>query len=293
MTVNIRSSALTAQISSHGAELTALRGADGTEYLCPPERRNWDRSAPVLFPNTGAVKNGCTLIGGERYPYIQHGFAKDAEFSVSDQDEGSVSFLLRYSDDTLRLCPYRFELRISYTLTGSTLTVSSGVTNEGPEPIFFSLGFHPGFACPLRPGERAEDYFFSFGGPINADRVILEDALVSGTVPGFWSGETRIPVREGMFDGGSFTMVKPSRKTIRMESARTGKFVELCLGDYPNLVLWAPKNKPITNICIEPWYGLPDSLHGDSRQETKPYVIRLAAQETAKLSFTVTVSQTK
>ena len=212
MTVNIRSSALTAQISSHGAELTALRGADGTEYLCPPERRNWDRSAPVLFPNTGAVKNGCTLIGGERYPYIQHGFAKDAEFSVSDQDEGSVSFLLRYSDDTLRLCPYRFELRISYTLTGSTLTVSSGVTNEGPEPMFFSLGFHPGFACPLRPGEHAEDYFFSFGGPINADRVILEDALVSGTVPGFWSGETRIPVREGMFDGGSFTMGKAMKR---------------------------------------------------------------------------------
>ena len=32
MTVNIRSSALTAQISSHGAELTALRGAENSYW---------------------------------------------------------------------------------------------------------------------------------------------------------------------------------------------------------------------------------------------------------------------
>lgn len=289
MIYTITDSELTAQIDSHGAELKALTGYDGIEYLCPPERRNWDRSSPVLFPNTGAVKDGYTLIDGTAYPYVQHGFAKDGEFDVWEQNGSSITFVLRWSNETLRLCPYRFVLKINYTLAENALRVTAAVENEGEAAMVFSVGFHPGFSCPLLPDENAEDYAFFFPTSMTADRVLLDHALVSGTAAAYWNDLSSIPVKQGMFDGGSYTMINPSCRTVRMKSLRSGRYIELELGDFPNLVLWAPKYEPITNICIEPWFGLPDKLDGDHRQDTKDYTIRLAPKETVGLSFSVSV----
>ena len=92
-----------------------------------------------------------------------------------------------------------------------------------------------------------------------------------------------------MFDGGSFTMTGPTCRTVRMESRVSGRFVEVSLGDYPNLVLWAPKNQPITNICIEPWFGIPDTEDTDHQVEHKAYTICLAPERERKLRFTIRV----
>lgn len=291
MICTISSGGLTAKIDSCGAELKALSDHDGIEYLCPPERRNWDRSAPVLFPNTGAVKDGYALIGGVAYPYVQHGFVKDAEFDIWEKTENSITFLLRWSKESLLRCPYQFILKISYTLVQQSLLVTADVTNEGETSISFSIGFHPGFSCPLIPNEDAQDYVLCFPTPMTADRVILDNALVSGIAAAYWDNLNSIPVRQGMFDGGSYTMINLSCRTIRMVSLRSGRYIELDLGDFPNLVLWAPKGKPITNICIEPWFGLPDKLDGDHRQDTKDYTISLCPKKTASLAFRVSVGK--
>lgn len=289
MIYTIRNDVLTAQFDHRGAELKALFDHGGIEYLCPPERRNWDRSSPVLFPNTGAIKDGYMLIDGVAYPYIQHGFAKDAEFDVWEQSEDRITFVLRWSSETLRLCPYLFVLKINYMLVGKSLCVTANVENEGEDTMMFSIGFHPGFSCPLLPNENAEDYSFFFPTPMTADRVLLDQALVSGIATTYWDKLSSIPVRQGMFDDGSYTMINPSCRTIRMESLHSGRYIELELGDFPNMVLWAPKYEPITNICIEPWFGLPDKLDGDHRQETKDCTIQLAPKENIDLTFKVSV----
>ena len=92
-----------------------------------------------------------------------------------------------------------------------------------------------------------------------------------------------------MFDGGSFTMTEPTCRTVRMESRVSGRFVEIALGDYPNLVLWAPKYQPISNICIEPWFGIPDAEDTDHQVENKDYTICLASEREQTLRFTIRV----
>ena len=81
MQYTIRSDQLEVTVNALGAEMVSIRGADGTDYLCPESRRNWYASAPVLFPNTGAVKDQYALVEGKRYPFRQHGFARDSMFS--------------------------------------------------------------------------------------------------------------------------------------------------------------------------------------------------------------------
>lgn len=289
MIYTIKNERLTAEIDSLGAELKRLVSTDGVEYLCPPERRNWDGSAPVLFPNTGWIKDGFALVDGKPYPYGQHGFAKETEFSAVDCGDSSLTMELRWSEATLERYPFRFVLKITYRLEGDRLEISAIVENEGDGALYYAMGFHPGFSCPMVPGEKAEDYAFRFPTPMTAKRAMLRDALVCEEIPCYWDALTELPVQEGMFDGGSYTMTEPSCRSVRLESRVSGRFVEVELGDYPNLVVWAPKYQPITNICVEPWFGLPDSEDTDHQVEHKAYTVCLAPKEQKELCFTIRV----
>lgn len=272
---------------SLGAELCAISGKHGIEYLCPDAVRNWDGFSPVLFPNTGAVKDGYVLIDGKRFPFGLHGFARSSEFSLLQHSDTAMTFELRWSDKTLLLYPFRFVLRITYELESNRLRVLSHVCNQGDEPLYASLGFHPGFACPFVPGENAADYDIVFPERMTASRLVLTDALVSSCIP-FWDDLAVLPVTEGMFNGGSFSMTNLTSKTVRLLSRKSGCSMTLVFDDYPNLVLWAPREKPITNICIEPWYGVPDAVDTDHALRTKPFLFTVKPYEYKELVFTMT-----
>lgn len=281
----ITSSQLTVTVDEHGAELRSIVGRDGIRYLCPEEKRNWNGSAPVLFPNTGWVKDGYVLIGGERYPFVQHGFAKDADFVLEERQPDRLVFALRWSEESLKMYPFAFALRICYQVQDDTLWVKTQVENEGNVSMPFSIGFHPGFACPLKPEEQAQDYVFTFPGPMTAARLTLRDAMVDQRIERFWDGITQLPVQEGMFDGGSFTMTSLTQRSVRLHSKQSGRGVEVFLGDYPNLVLWAPKHCPITNICIEPWYGVPDALDRGHSLINKPDTLIVEPKQHKEVVF--------
>ena len=273
---------------SLGAELCAITGKDGTEYLCPDRVRNWDGRSPVLFPNTGAVKDGYALVNGQRFPFGQHGFARRSEFLLIGHSDTAMTFALRWSEETLPLYPFHFVLRITYALESNRLRVISQVHNEGDKTLYASLGFHPGFACPFAEGESAEDYDVVFPQCMTASRLVLKDALVSERIP-LWKDLSVLPVKEGMFDGGSFSMTDLSSKSAALVSRKSGRSIRLDFEDYPNLVLWAPKEKPITNICIEPWYGMPDAADTDHSLETKPFTFAVNPREQREMVFTMTL----
>lgn len=287
MRYSIKSSALQVTADTLGAEMRSIRGSDGTEYLCPDSRRNWDGCAPVLFPNTGAVKDGYELIGGKRYPFSLHGFARDSQFSLIRHTDHEMTYELRWSEETLKRYPYRFVLQVSYRLDGNELTVKAAIRNEGPENMYASLGFHPGFSCPFSEGESAEDYEIVFPQPITATRVLLRNALVGGTAEKFWNGLSVLPVRNGMFDGGSFSMTDLTAHCAQLRSRKTGRSVTLYFEDYPYFVLWAPVGQPITNICMEPWHGIPDAADGDHQWETHPLTLQLRPGENKEKVFRI------
>ena len=140
MQYTIRSDQLEVTVNALGAEMVSIRGADGTDYLCPESRRNWYASAPVLFPNTGAVKDQYALVEGKRYPFRQHGFARDSMFSPVSRGEREMAFELRWSEETLQIYPYRFVLLVSYQAPCGTKAAGSctrpwGSTRGFPVPF--------------------------------------------------------------------------------------------------------------------------------------------------------------
>ena len=95
-------------------------------------------------------------------PISTHGFARDAQFQVSEQGPTALSFQLKDSEETRRV-PFSFVLTVTYTLEGSRLKAHQ-VENRSAVPMLYELGGHDGFRTPLEPGETMADYAVTISG---------------------------------------------------------------------------------------------------------------------------------
>lgn len=288
MKVTIENEYMRAVINSFGSELTELTGKrDGIKYICPEANSDWEGIAPILFPNAGLIKDEPVLFGC-RWPYRKHGFARDMEFAVSSVSATSLEMELVSNKETKALFPFDFRLSITFTLEENRLDIETNIENPGNTPMPYSIGFHPGFSCPLVPGESAEEYKLVFPHPADASRLILESGYVASKNDGFLDGETELAVREGMFDGGSYTLSGLNFNSVTLISSRSGASIGLSFPDYPNLVIWGPRSRPMSTICIEPWYAQPDRIEGEPDIYEKPFTLVNDPGGNRKLVFSIT-----
>ena len=156
MQVVLENEALKVTINSFGAELASIRGkATDTEYL-------WNADAPVLFPLLGSLKNKEYHYEGKTYSMGQHGFARDMEFAVDVQTATEAWFSLQSNDETKAKFPLEFILKIGYELEGKELKVIWQVENPDTKILYFSIGGHPAFMCPVDEKGKQSEYYFKF-----------------------------------------------------------------------------------------------------------------------------------
>ena len=108
----IQNNYLTVQVKNAGAELCSIKDKAGTEYLFDANPAYWGRSAPVLFPFVGSLKNKSFVYEGKSYQMGQHGFARDRDFSLLQKEEASIWFRLTSNEETLAIYPLPFVLDI-------------------------------------------------------------------------------------------------------------------------------------------------------------------------------------
>ncbi|MBO4411171.1 MAG: hypothetical protein J5794_03200, partial [Lachnospiraceae bacterium] len=166
------------RVSSLGAELQSLHSkATEREYLWQAAPEAWDHHSLLLFPCCGRIDRSRILARGREWPLAMHGFAKDMEFSVLEQSETTLVLELSSDETTLRQFPYRFRLRVRFTLTDSAVEEAFEVFNDDDVPMPFSLGGHPAFFCPVDLESAASDCVLEFDRP----QQIVEHTLTEGT----------------------------------------------------------------------------------------------------------------
>lgn len=160
---SIGNEALKVTINSFGAELASIRGkATDTEYLWNADAKFWKRTAPVLFPFVGSLKNKEYHYEGKTYSMGQHGFARDMEFAVDVQTATEAWFSLQSNEETKAKFPLEFILKIGYELEGKELKVIWQVENPDTKTLYFSIGGHPAFMCPVDEKGKQSEYYFKF-----------------------------------------------------------------------------------------------------------------------------------
>lgn len=258
MQIKLQSNDYHVLLNTLGAELNSYSSPTGKEYIWNSDPAYWLRSSPLLFPTIGNVRNGETVIKDHIYPMPKHGFCKESEFEVTEQTENSVTFLLKANEETQKHYPYDFELRLSYHLNGSTLSMDYTVTNKDSEPMYYHLGAHPGFMCPVNDGENLENCILKFEKEedfvsYEYDLKNLEfnfDHKVSQKAEG-----NVLPLTIPMFDQDAVFFEHTNSHRVSFVNAVTGKGVSMYYPDFESLAIWTPIGGKAPFLCLEPWNG--------------------------------------
>ena len=192
---------ITVQVDSMGAELKSLKEiASGREYMWNGDPQYWKRTSPVLFPLVGGLQNGVYRLDGREYSMGQHGFARDMEFKLKSQTNREIWFSLESTKETLVIYPYSFLLELGYELQENVLAVKWKVTNPSDKEMYFSIGGHPAFRCPIVEDTKQTHYRIRFDTKEEVSAGVLQDGLMSDKRITYPLENGELPITEHLFD---------------------------------------------------------------------------------------------
>ena len=277
----IENEELRIQVSDHGGELVSIvKKATGKEYLWNADPAFWGRHAPVLFPIVGGLKDKTYRYGGKEYRMGQHGFARDMEFELAQKTETEIWHRLVSDAATKAVYPFDFELETGFRLFRNQVVVLWRVKNNSAGEMYFSIGGHPAFLCPLN-GEKREEYSILFEGVSIVNTRMLENGLA---VPALEQLEFEkmeiggkrygaLAVTEHLFDRDAYIVEGHQTREVALAGADGNIYLSVKF-DAPLFGVWAPKGEA-PFVCIEPWYGRCDGTDADGQLENKPFINRL------------------
>lgn len=284
--MKISNKQLTASFKTKGAELISLKKRDDqTEYIWQADPAHWGRHAPILFPFVGKLKNNRFYHAGKSYEMGQHGFARDMEFEISDHTGDELIFELSSNEQTRQHYPFDFELTIAYQLTGNKLNISYKVSNKGDDEMYFSIGGHPAFNCPMSPEEKRADYWLEFVQPQTLESHLLEGGLFSGATKTVPTKDGILPVSDTLFDDDALVFKNLSSQSVALCS-KSKKWLTFHYEGFPYLGIWS-KSGQSPFVCIEPWHGLADHVNHNGHLSEKEGIRKLKPSQVFKTSYSV------
>ncbi|MDE6845355.1 MAG: aldose 1-epimerase family protein [Lachnospiraceae bacterium] len=280
---------ITIQVDSIGAELKSLKDVgSGREYMWNADPKYWKRTSPVLFPLVGGVKDGVYRVDGREYPMGQHGFARDMEFKLKSQVAHEIWFTLESDRETMDKYPYPFQLELGYELSDKTVIVKWRVKNPAKERMYFAIGGHPAFLCPIEDGTKQTDYKIRFDVKEQVISSCLENGLIIDKNITYTLQNGILPVTEHLFDGDALVIEHDQAHSVSLVKPDGTDYLTVEF-DAPLFGIWSPPQKQAPFICIEPWYGRCDRAGYEGEWKDREWIQVLDAGEMFAADYKVTV----
>ena len=283
---------LAVEVDSRGAELKSLRRiSDGVEYLWYGDEAYWARRSPLLFPAIGGLKNGEYRFKGQTYHLERHGFIKDTECKLISQTDTEIWFVAEADEASKKLYPFDFRLEIGYRLEGMALKVMWKVENPSEEPLYFSIGGHPGFNCPLKEGEKQESYYMAFDVKDSLQSTVIDpDGFAADHAVTYPLEDGRTAIKKELFEYSTLVMENSQIHKVSLLTPDKKPYITVEL-DAPVLAIWTPIEKQAPFICIEPWYGLCDLSDFNGTWEEKKWSNALEPGAEFAAGYCITIEE--
>ena len=291
MRVMLKNEQLSVEIESFGAELKSVKSReDNREYMWCADEKYWKRTSPVLFPLVGSLKGHSYEYDGEIFPMSQHGFARDKEFTMIFRNEDKAVFQLKSDADTLKAYPFDFTLEIGYELSGNSLTVMWKVINEEEEKeMYFSIGAHPAFNCPM----YGEESMTGYGMKLNAKSDVLYSRINGDGL--MLNSKSELKLHDGLavftedfFDEGVYIIEDYQASEVSLVDTEGKPYVTVSF-DAPLFGIWTPGgDAPF--VCIEPWYGRCDRESFAGELKEREWGQKLPPNEVFEKNYKITFS---
>ncbi len=277
---------LEVSINFFGAEIESVKNKNGLEFMWQGRKEVWPRHAPVLFPVVGKLKDNSFVYNSTSYSLGQHGFARDLGFKLIATNSSSCVFELSSDAKTKEKYPFDFVFQIKYELVNSTLTTQYKIINPGQKTLFFSVGAHPGFNCPLLQSEQFEDYSLEFES--STYRVTeLNNGLRKESKKELTLPNHKLYLTQELFDNDALVFENYQIGKISLCSEKSAHKITLECANWPYFGIWSKKRSGAF-VCLEPWHGVADLETTDKDFTQKEGILKLKGQKQFACSFSLT-----
>lgn len=285
---------LVVEVQEFGAELVSVKNKKtGIEYIWEGNPLYWNRRSPILFPVVGSLKEKKYRYNEMEYSMMQHGFARDMEFTLIEKENQKLVFSLESNDQTLENYPFQFLLEIIYVLRDQNLEVIWKVKNKDNKTMYFQIGAHPAFVCPIKEGDMQSDYFIAFEGlnELNIRMIDMNTGLAKKETKSVQFDEVLnengyLRITESLFDQDALVVEEKQCTSVQLCNPDKTPYVTVNF-DTPLFGVWSPAGKAAPFVCIEPWYGRCDSVDFDGNLEEKEYINALDINEDFYASYSI------
>jgi len=299
MKTEIASGQIVFAAETMGAEPWILRFSnEEINYIWRP-RYHPEKSGgtPICFPLLGAVPNGKYMLNGKKYCMPMHGFAQYCDFDIIEKSGNAVLLSIRDTPETLSQFPYAFNFQVLYQVEGRTLKTEYRIVNEDTEEMFFSVGAHPRFSCPICPiGSDTEDlqfsdYFLEFDQPHPPQSVVKTYGSLE-TIKQFTGIDARtLQLDYALFEKGAFCYSRTEGRKVALKCKKDKRSLTMESEGNAFLTLWNSPKEPF--IAMESWYGsitsLPENPEIDGNWKARQGTLCLGPGKTYRAVFYITI----
>jgi galactose mutarotase-like enzyme len=266
---------LTVIIDSMGATPQSITSKVGLSYLTDPAIQK----SPFLFPFVGRQVENRYTYKGNGFEIPIHGFIRNKEFSLQNQDNDSLTLQCNSDAETLKQYPFPFSFSLTYQLQDQHLKIEATVTNLGTEALYYGFGFHPAFNAPMTSGQF-EDCYLSFPNTegmeeqiVAPSKQVLDQRLL------FPVEDKQLPLTHELFDNDA-RILYGTGGTVILQERVSNHSLTITYSNIPQLVIWQRPQTKGKTICLEPCTSLP-AYEGKTTELTeKKDLIRLEAKTT-------------
>ena len=280
--LRIKNDVLEVAIDPVGAQLRSVKDKSGTEYMWHADPEVWGKSAPVLFPICGTLKDGKYILEGKEYELMPHGFAKQMDFMVREHGDDYIKLYITDTEETRAMYPYSFDLEVVFKLIGNSVKAEYNVTNKSSGRMYYSVGCHEAYACP----GGVEEYCVDFGKEIDVDTCLLCGRVLSRDTMRIAEKCRYLDIKEEYFDLDSLILKDMGTHTVTLVHKNSPRRVKVDFPGFDYFLIWHVPGSEF--LCLEPWKGFPDYVDGNYDFACKEGIMTIEAGETGKNEHTMT-----
>ena len=278
-------------VKNSGAELCEITSIKHkTAYMWDANPDVWGSFAPNLFPIIGALKGNSYFFENKTYNLPKHGFVRhNQNIVLHEQTENSLTFKLIYNESLLKTYPFKFEFYITFKLEDNKIDVIHTVKNTDTKTMYFSVGGHPAFKCPVFDDETYEDYFLEFEHIENSvtHLINMNNGLISSKTKPFLNHTNQLTLKHDLFHEDALIFKDLKSKKVTLKSTKHGEILSVSYHDFPYLGIWAKPDGDY--VCIEPWLGIADSEDTNQDFTQKEGILSLVPNKTFKATYTIII----
>jgi len=160
--------------------------------------------------------------------------------------------------------------------------------------MYFSIGAHPGFYCPLDSDKSQSDYYLCFDTEkpisyllVNSEGLEVKENINSKHI--LTTDYGTLPIVPNMFDNDALIIEGKQCSKLSLLNPDRSPYLSVSF-DAPLFAIWSPAGKNAPFLCIEPWYGRCDSEAFNGTLEDKDYINKLAVGESFESGYTIEIN---